>query len=153
MVVNVDAIADGIPEPITDYTVDITSSSSLGAGAPYDGLSTSIIVTIFDTEDSIILYVPNYGLIMIENWQAQNVYQSPSHGIIRNADTTEMILPHDWDGNGFDTYVVTDIRTYGDETWLGIWLGNNNYGWVVYDPTMMTVVNPIDWDIQSEWTP
>lgn len=148
-VVNVDAVADGITEDILTYPIVLTTS---GSGI-YNGLTETLSATIFDSADLLVIHVPNFGLVMIQTWQAQPVFQSPHEGVVRMQDTAEMWFPIDADGNGFDTYVVTDIRTYNDEAWLALWMGSSRWVWIPYDPSMLTVIQPLDWDIQTEWVP
>lgn len=152
VLVGVDAVADGIDEGIVDELITAATTSNLGA-TPLDGLSQVVTVSTFDSADTIILHVPNHGLIMIETWQAQPTFQSPHEGVIRMRNGNEMWFPHDADGNGYDTYVVTDIYTYNGDIWLALWMGSNRRAWVMYDTSMMTVVQPLDWDIQTEWIP
>ena len=152
--IRVGAVNDGIDEPVITYPIDLTASSSNGPSSPFDGLIAQVNATVFDNVAGIITFVPNYGLIQINVTQSQPAYQSPSHGVIRlGSDNRELILPYDWDDNGFDTYVVTDVRTYEGQIWLALWIGNMNWVWVPYDTSMMTEIQPIDWSVQSRWTP
>lgn len=41
-----------------------------------------------------------------------------------------LTLPADYDGNGFDTYIITGSTTVADETWYSIWVGGVDYVWV-----------------------
>lgn len=50
----------------------------------------------------------------------------------------ELWLPHDYDMNGFDTYVVTETMTVDGRIWVGMWLGTQSYGWVPLD--MVTII-------------
>jgi hypothetical protein len=69
--------------------------------------------------------VPNLGLVLIGFSQAQAAYQEPGGDPIAG-----VVLPEDADGNGFDTYVVTDVVVYNGEIWLGLFLGSANWGYV-----------------------
>lgn len=43
---------------------------------------------------------------------------------------TNIVLPADYDGNGYDTYTVTGTATVAGETWYAIWVGGEDYLWV-----------------------
>lgn len=73
--------------------------------------------------------VPNLGLVKIDTGQAQPVYESPNGGVIRISGA-EVWLPHDADGNGFDTYIVTEIHLVDGEIWLGLFIGGVRWGYV-----------------------
>ena len=73
--------------------------------------------------------IPNEGLVQISAEQAQPVYYAPAeHPIQLNGG--ELWLPADADGNGYDTYVVTEVRIVDGEVWVGIFLGSSLWGWV-----------------------
>lgn len=88
------------------------------------------------------LSVPNEGLIEISTSQSQPVYDGPGGGVVRNADGSELWLPHDADGSGADTYVVTDTALVGNEVWVAIFLGNAVSVWVPLD--QVTALTPLD---------
>jgi subtilisin-like proprotein convertase family protein len=79
------------------------------------------------------LNVPNLGTVMIYRSQAQPAYQSPRGGVIRDAAGNELWLPHDSNFDGFDTYIVTNLRRVNDEVWVGLFLGSGSWGWVPLD--------------------
>lgn len=85
-----------------------------------------------------------FGLVQISVSQAQPVYESPSGNVIRNADFSEMWLPHDFDGNGYDTYVVTDVIDVDGVPWVGIFLGSQSFGYVP-----LSGVTPIEGEVTS----
>lgn len=70
------------------------------------------------------LYYPNTGLIQI-NAGAPVM----SYGAAGNYPTG-IVLPSDYDGNGFDTYVIMSAQTVGDATWYGIFVGGETMLWV-----------------------
>lgn len=148
--VNVDAVPDGVSEDVTHYPINLSTTSTLG-GSPFAGLTGVVDAVVFDTASGIVLAVPNHGLIQIGTGSPLRTFQSPSDGVVRLSDSSELWLPQDADGNGFDTFVVTDIRTYNDQTWLALWNGSNQYLWVLYDASVILIVEPLDWDIQSPW--
>ncbi len=85
---------------------------------------------------------PNIGMVKISVEQAQPAYDSAGGSIIRHNGGHELWLPHDYDGNGFDTYVVTETMMVDGRLWVGMWLGSQTYGWVpldlvtvIYDPS------------------
>lgn len=75
------------------------------------------------------LYVPNLGLVRIDVKNTQPVFQSPGGPPILRGSSL-LLLPHDFDGNGFDTYTVTKIVQFNGENWVGIFLGSGNWGYV-----------------------
>lgn len=83
--------------------------------------------------------VPNRGMIMITAEQAQPAYTAPGGEVAKASDGADIILPYDWDSNGFDTYVVTEATDVGGRVWLSIFLGSEDFGWVPEDTvTAMT---------------
>ena len=70
--------------------------------------------------------VPNLGLVQINGWQATHAYDSPG------GEQLPFALPADADGNGFDTYVVTDVELYNGEYWLGLFIGGPDWAYVPY---------------------
>lgn len=149
-VVNVDAIVDDLAEGSgVQYLITVMANGDAG----FAGLSDIVDVRVFDFETDIIGHVPNHGLIMIETGQATKASGSPSEGVAKTRDGSDIYLPADDDNNGYDTYIVTDIRTYQGETWLALWQGNMNWLWVKYDPAMMTILGSIDWHVSTEWIP
>lgn len=67
---------------------------------------------------------PNRGEILISAGAPVVPYAAP--GEYAQAFT----LPADYDGNGFDTYVITATATVGGATWYAIWVGGVDYLWV-----------------------
>ncbi len=77
---------------------------------------------------------PQIGMISISTAQAQPVYESADGGVVRNADGKELWLPSDYDGNGFDTYLVLSSVDMDGTTWLEIFIGNGSANvWVPLD--------------------
>ena len=74
--------------------------------------------------------VPNFGEVMITSEISQFGYGAPAGEPARNPDGSGLWLPHDFDGNGFDTYVVTGVTEVDGETWLSIFIGNEQWVWV-----------------------
>jgi hypothetical protein len=78
-------------------------------------------------------HIPHVGMVMITTSQAQPVYQSPAGQVIRDGAANEIWLPNDANNDGFDTYVVTGVRSVDGEIWLSIYLGSQIWGWVPLD--------------------
>jgi hypothetical protein len=74
--------------------------------------------------------VPNLGMVSISREQTQPLYMSPGGQVIRDGDGNEIRLPQDVNQDGFDTYVVTEVRQVGSVIWLGLFVGANQWGWV-----------------------
>lgn len=67
---------------------------------------------------------PNKGEIMISAGAPVQTYAAAG------AYPTNIVLPADYDGNGFDTYTVTSSATVAGETWYAVWVGGEDYLWV-----------------------
>lgn len=133
--VDVDAVADGLAEGENTVDIVLTTSSSLGTQSPYNGLTRTIVATIFDQDNDIIRTVPNLGLMTIYSEFPQPLYNTANGTQLRNSATEEMFYPTDADGNGFDTYVITNwLRDADGTVWLATWMGTNNRLWVEYIP-------------------
>lgn len=128
-VVTVQALDDGIAEGVTTETIPHTATSSDG-GSPWNGVSADVIIEVYDFADSGPYTVPNLGEIMITAQQVQQPYDSPAGQPIYLPTGGELFLPFDYDGNGFDTYTVTDFAQVGDTLWFGIFIGNRYWIWV-----------------------
>jgi hypothetical protein len=86
--------------------------------------------------------IPNYGEIQISVAQAQPALIAPGQQAIQVAMGVPMMLPNDADGSGADTYVVTEVRRIDGETWLGIYLGSLDWGYVKLDGVTATTFLP-----------
>ena len=111
------------------------------AGASFDTLVISneetelgidnLVTTDASPEGSPCANYSWLGLVQIGEHQYQPAYGfAGSTDIARGLDGVDIYLPADFDGNGFDTYVVTSIQLVGDEYWLGLFLGGCDYGFV-----------------------
>jgi hypothetical protein len=89
------------------------------------------------------IVVPNNGLAMITLAQRQTFYFAPNSDVVRDSYGNPMMLPVDADGNGFDTYTVTEIRIVNDQIWLALFLGSPAWAWVPIDNTTPLTVLPI----------
>ena len=81
------------------------------------------------------LHVPNQGLVQINAHAPVQPYGMPG------MELQNFMLPADYDGNGFDTYVVTEVTMVDGEYWLGIFIGNDIWLWVPY--SSVQVLTPI----------
>ena len=139
-------------DPLTNYVLSVednyddTDAYPLTAGVEYYFVITphSCLVDIGTWEfvlggpgvlivpgsDAPGVSVPNFGEVMITSEIAQFGYGAPAGEPARNPDGSGVWLPHDWDGNGFDTYVVTGSTDVDGEIWLSIFIGNEQWVWV-----------------------
>lgn len=51
-------------------------------------------------------------------------------GSIVELNGNPLLLPQDFDNNGFDTYLISDIRTINDITYYGLFIGSSNLVWI-----------------------
>lgn len=142
---------EGSFDPANPSATFVLSLDDSGSFELSNESSYYFIMVDYDCEDSgdtlaFYLYGSGYGyrnlgLISISSSQAQMVYQSAGGDPIMNG-STELFLPADADGNGFDTYVVTGVSTSADgRTWLSIWLGSTNFGYVPLDSVTVIAGN------------
>ena len=131
--------------PFGDWVVEVTDTIGLDPLCFYEyRLTIDTIVPVVSpalppapvVNAQPAIEVPHLGMIQISGLQAQPLHMSPGGQEIRLEDASMLMLPHDFDGNGFDTYVVTQIEILegadGPEVWLGIWVGSRIWGWVPY---------------------
>ena len=83
--------------------------------------------------------VPNLGLVQINATAGIQPYGMPG------LEMQNFVLPADFDGNGFDTYIVTDIELVDGEYWLGLFIGNGDWVYVPYSAVIpLTPIAGID---------
>lgn len=59
------------------------------------------------------------------------IYDAPNgEPIVINSEI--LILPHDADGSGSDSYIIVDAEMIAGELWVGVFLGGPQLGWIVY---------------------
>ncbi len=80
--------------------------------------------------DLPVTSVPNEGTIRINASSPTPLYVLPGNQIATDSNNNPIILPGDNIGQGFDTYIITDIRAFEGEVWVAIFLGSASYGWV-----------------------
>jgi hypothetical protein len=88
--------------------------------------------------------VPNVGMVQINDLQAQPAYADPAGEIARTSAGAEIWLPHDYDDNFYDTYVVTDTALIGSEYWVQIFLGSEDFAWVPLSKVTALSELPLD---------
>lgn len=75
--------------------------------------------------------VPNRGLIQINAANPQPVYATPNRNDpVRVDGGVPLLLPHDSNNDGFDTYVVTAFEVIDDLIWVSIFLGGDAFVWL-----------------------
>lgn len=109
-----------IGEDVT-YTVFADDGSGYGGGQ---------FANVEDCHVSPPLTVQHIGMVQISVGQSQPAYDAPSGSIIQDSEGTEIHLPNDADSSGSDTYVVSDIVEVDGVFWVGLFLGNNDLGYV-----------------------
>lgn len=67
---------------------------------------------------------PNHGEVLISVGAPVVPYAAPGEY------AQPFSLPADYDGNGFDTYIITGTATVGGAVWYSIWVGGEDYLWV-----------------------
>ncbi len=74
--------------------------------------------------------VPHVSDIQINAGANVPAYETAGGSPAKLANGQAIFLPQDYDGNGFDTYVVTDTEVIDGTTWYSIFLGSSNFVWV-----------------------
>ncbi|MBZ0315038.1 MAG: hypothetical protein K8L91_01375 [Anaerolineae bacterium] len=60
----------------------------------------------------------------------QIVYDGPAGQPIYRLDGSLLMLPHDADASGADTYLILDAEMVAGEVWVGVYLGGPQLGWL-----------------------
>ena len=82
---------------------------------------------------------PNNGEFSISTSAPVMAYDSAGGDPVRLASGSELFLPNDADGNGFDTYIITATAEVGGETWYSFFIGDlYTYVWVRADDVTRT---------------
>ncbi len=74
--------------------------------------------------------VPNLGEIAIGAGAAVPALNTPAGSQVFLSNGAPLQLPQDADGNGFDTFIITEFRTVADIEYYGIFIGGRNYVYV-----------------------
>lgn len=82
--------------------------------------------------------IPNNGEVLVPANAPVQLYDSPAGNPIRTVSNVAVMLPHDADGNGFDTYNVNRLFTVGNDTWVEIYIGGPAYGYVLLDSVIIS---------------
>lgn len=100
--------------------------------------------------DGAVISVPNIGTVRIDTASPVPIYNTAGGQPISDANGNWITLPNDSAGQGFDTYVVTDVQTHDGEVWLGIFVGSQIWGWVpLSGVTVLTPITGLDAAIAS----
>lgn len=81
--------------------------------------------------------VPNRGEITIGAGANVVTYTGPGDVPVFIGSTI-LTLPQDFDGNGFDTFVITDSVTVNEVEYYGIFVGSRSFVYVVADQVVRT---------------
>ncbi len=122
-------------------TVDSIAFFTRGTAAPGTAGNGFVIDNVSVTTGPVPVAPVGGGLnlpdkiaqIKIDQTQAQPAYESADGGVARLDDGTEIWLPHDYDGNFFDTYDVYGTQTIDGRVWVEIFLGSETLVWVPLD--------------------
>lgn len=136
----------GYYEGVLQFTDDFVGSvpsgfpfaegSAYGSGDKFDRLVVDALGQAAAIDDLIVyefvdrVDYPNRGEILISAGAPVTAYGEPGGEVARGTDGRVIVLPADYDGNGFDTYIVTGTATLAGELWYSIWIGGKDYGWV-----------------------
>ena len=131
--------------PSYDFSVNVTVTTCTGApwdlpwliegdgwaAAPHTASGTYASVSCTPAAVAVpAMNIPHITDILIYSWEQVVAYGSPGGEPARLSNGAVIVLPQDYDGNGFDTYVVTDSTVIDGETWVSIFLGNESFAWV-----------------------
>jgi hypothetical protein len=89
----------------------------------------------------VALRVPYKGMIQISTSQRQVSYIIPGTVVWSDKNGNPSFLPHDADGGGSDTYIITGLTTINNRTWVSIFLGSEDFVWVPLDS--VTLLSPL----------
>lgn len=131
------------------FTIDLTLNGgavtytdvglgSLTINGPGDFLDIVVTETGSDPESvdfgdfhcPVPLNAPNNGMLLITVAQSQPIYDSAGGSMIRLPSGEALLLPHDYDGNGFDTHIITAKASVAGQIWYGIFIGNDVWVWL-----------------------
>lgn len=120
------------PNTWTGLTVseDVTDFESILLG-DFDCVAPVVIPPTPPAQPGI--NVPNLGVVAIYAHAPIRPYGTP------DKEQQAFALPHDSDGNGFDTYTVTATSEVEGETWIALFNGTANWLWVPYDAVQVLV--------------
>lgn len=76
---------------------------------------------------SVVLRAQNNGEVTVFASAPVMVYETPGGNPVRISSGSELFLPYDADGNGFDTHLLNKAYTYNGELWLQIFIGGDYY--------------------------
>lgn len=146
---NGDDLAIDIAAGDAPFTVDITRNGTvstypdvgygtLTVNGPGDFVDVTITetgstpesVNLGDFHCPVPLNAPNNGMLQISVAQTQPIYDSAGGAVIQLPSGEPLLLPHDYDGNGFDTHIITAKGTVAGVTWYGIFIGNDTWVWL-----------------------
>ena len=96
------------------------------------------------------LVVPNEGMVTIHGGNSQPVYYAPGSDAIKDGNGNPLILPNDADKNGYDTYVVTEVRLIDEELWVALFLGNSTWGWAPLSRVQQDTLLPPPSNLSTE---
>lgn len=74
-------------------------------------------------------YVPAV-VMQLSGVTPQIVYDAPAGQPIYQPDGSLLMLPHDADASGADTYLILDAEMVEGEAWVGVYLGGPQLGWL-----------------------
>lgn len=77
-----------------------------------------------------ILNPRNNGEVTVRATNPVMVYENPGGNPVRIDGGSELFLPFDQDGNGFDSYLLSQAYTYNGELWLEIFIGGSRYVYI-----------------------
>ncbi len=141
--------------PVTLYIYDTTSNSPFGMDETQENLDwvlangTLLATSSYDVRNipscadvpygsletsPVSQQTPQIGLISISVGQIQPIYESAGGSVVRDTDNNEVRLPQDYDGNGFDTYLVMSSTEIDGHLWYQIFIGDGaSLVWVPAD--------------------
>ena len=108
------------------YPFGSTFSPRSWNGTIYYEYGTAVVPPVAVT----VLNVPHVDDIRINAGSNVPAYDGPAGSQVKLLNGRDVFLPQDYDGNGYDTYVVTDTAVVDGVTWYSIFLGNEQFVWV-----------------------
>ncbi len=136
--ISVNYLADGgfstgvPPNPVSfSFNLNPGETAIIGVMDTNNATDSQYSLTVGPYVPPTVLNVPHVTDIQINAGANVPAYVEPGGEQVKLSSGVDLFLPHDYDGNGFDTYIVTATQEGEDGTiWYSIFLGSEEFVWV-----------------------